>query len=199
MGGGGGIRGVLFCLGLILESVLEFVFLLVVLGLLGRLDRDLCLFVLSGDFDLHLLPPGPLLPLPLLLLGLLLLLLLLGGEDLVFVGHPALGVRQVVLHADLPELLRVLVGPLPHDVLYHPGVRVALRHDLGHHFVPAWLQLDLAAHGAVLPVVHGSHTADVVTCFSVLLLEYEVEGKAVLAFESLEVTIIELRGNLVSA
>jgi hypothetical protein len=96
-------------------------------------------------------------------------------------------------YADLSQLLRVLLRILLDDTFNRLGAGTRGR-DLWDHLVCARLEFHLAGNRAVLPLVDGPHTGDVVAGDRVDLLEDEVELEVILTLEALEVPVIELTG-----
>src|SRR3569833_2768546 len=111
-------------------------------------------------------------------------------QQAVLIGHSALGVREVVLHADLAEFLRLATVRHLHNILYQRPVLNPSRRDLGEDLVFSSLEFHFTADGPVL--LAGADATDVVSGLAALLLEHEMEIEPVLASKALEVAIIEL-------
>ena len=82
-------------------------------------------------------------------------------------------------------------APFLDYIFHHLSTLIAGGGNLRQDFIFARLEVDLAADGTILPVMHGADAADMLSAAD--FLQQEMQSKLVLTLESNEVASIELR------
>jgi hypothetical protein len=100
-------------------------------------------------------------------------------------------VRNIVIHPDLPQLLRILVRELPHNIIHFRFIIVLESDDFRKHLVFPGREVDFGRYAAVAPP-GATGADDVLTCCCAFFLEQEVQVETVFSGKAFEVAIIEL-------
>jgi hypothetical protein len=98
---------------------------------------------------------------------------------------------NIVVHTNLPQLLRIGISKLPHNIIHVRCIVVLPGYNFREHFVFPRFKVNFSGYAAVAPP--GATSAyDVFSRCRTLFLEQEMKVETIFAFKPLEEPIIKL-------